>query len=54
LSADAEGTRPGPTVRAGSTLTVLDAELQNTGWIYSVRADGGAKGWIAETRLAGK
>ncbi|HJU04565.1 MAG TPA: hypothetical protein VJ692_05385 [Nitrospiraceae bacterium] len=54
LSADAEGTRPGPTVRSGSTLTVLDAELQGAGWMYSVRADSGAKGWIAESRLAGK
>ncbi|MGH7230345.1 MAG: hypothetical protein ACREJU_03190 [Nitrospiraceae bacterium] len=54
LSADVEGTRPGPTVRGGSTLTVLDAEFQNATWIYSVRGEAGVKGWIPETRLSAK
>jgi hypothetical protein len=52
LTGNAEGTRPGPTIRAGSTLTVLDAELQNNVWIYSVRAETGVRGWVAENRLA--
>ncbi len=52
LTSDAEGTRPGPTIRTGSTLTVLDAELQNNVWIYSVRAETGVRGWVAENRLA--
>jgi hypothetical protein len=51
LMQDAVGTRSGPTVRPGSTLTILDGDLQNTGWVYSVRSDEGAKGWIAENRL---
>jgi hypothetical protein len=51
LMQDAAGTRPGPTVRPGSTLTILDGDLQSSGWIYSVRSDEGAKGWIAENRL---
>lgn len=51
LMQDAAGTRPGPTVRLGTTLTILDGDLQNSGWVYSVRSDEGAKGWIAENRL---
>lgn len=51
LMQDAAGTRPGPTVRPGATLTILDGDLQSSGWVYSVRSDEGAKGWIAENRL---
>lgn len=51
LMQDAASTRPGPTVRPGTTLTILDGDLQNSGWVYSVRSDDGAKGWIAENRL---
>ncbi len=51
LMQDATGTRPGPTVHPGTTLTILDGDLQNSGWVYSVRSDEGAKGWIAENRL---
>jgi hypothetical protein len=32
----------------------LDAELRNNSWVYLVRTDEGAKGWIAETQLAAK
>ncbi len=51
LMQDAAGTRPGPAIRPGTTLTVLDGDLQSSGWVYSVRSDDGAKGWIAEQRL---
>jgi len=51
LSLDAEGTKPGPVVRPGVTLSVLDGDLQPTGWVYSVRTDDGVKGWISEKRL---
>lgn len=51
LMQDAAGTRLGPTVRPGATLTVLDGDLQSSGWVYSVRSDEGAKGWIAENQL---
>lgn len=52
LSGDAAGTRPGPSINTGATLTVLDAELQNNIWIYAVRTEEGTTGWIAEHRLA--
>ncbi len=51
LMQDAAGTKPGPAIRPGTTLTILDGDLQNGGWVYSVRSDDGAKGWIAERRL---
>jgi hypothetical protein len=51
LSQDSAGTRPGPAVRPGTGLTILDGDLQPTGWVYSVRSDDGVKGWVAEKRL---
>jgi hypothetical protein len=51
LSLDAAGTRPGPAVRPGMTLTILDGDLQPGGWVYAVRSDDGAKGWVPEHRL---
>jgi hypothetical protein len=51
LSLDAAGTRPGPAVRPGMTLTILDGDLQPGGWVYAVRSDDGAKGWVPERRL---
>lgn len=51
LFADAAQTKPGTSVAAGSFLTVLDGELQNSGWIYSVSTEDGRRGWIAEKHL---
>jgi hypothetical protein len=51
LFADASGSKPGPVVRVGATLTVLDGDLQPNGWMYLVRTDEGAKGWVSEKRL---
>lgn len=54
LSADPSGSRPGPKVKPGATLVVVDGALQNNTWVYSVQTQGGAKGWIAEKRLVPK
>lgn len=51
LSQDPAGSRPGPAVRPGTGLTILDGDLQQSGWVYSVRSDDGVKGWVAEKRL---
>ncbi|HSA62554.1 MAG TPA: hypothetical protein VLE03_09970 [Nitrospiraceae bacterium] len=51
LMQDAAGTRPGPAIPPGTTLTILDGELQSSGWVYSVRSDFGTKGWVAEKQL---
>lgn len=54
LTTDAAGSRPGPTVRPGETLTVLDGDLRTNAWVYAVRTETGAKGWIEEKRLKAK
>ncbi|MFY4727487.1 hypothetical protein [Nitrospira sp. BLG_2] len=54
LAQDAEGTRPGPAIPPGTALTILDGDLQDSGWVYSVRSDFGTKGWLAEKQLQSK
>jgi hypothetical protein len=55
LTADAAGKKPGTTTAApGSTLVVLDADLQNYAWVYSVRTEQGTTGWVAEKNLVAK
>ncbi|WP_455244135.1 hypothetical protein [Petrachloros mirabilis] len=51
LYLDPAGTKPGPVVRPSGTLTVLDGDLQPSGWVYLVKTEDGAKGWIGEKRL---
>ncbi len=51
LTLDPVGTKPGPSVRPGATLSILDGDLQPSGWVYSVRSDDGVKGWVSEKRL---
>ncbi len=54
LTVDSGGTRPGPTVRPGSTVTIMDGELHDNTWVYSVLTEEGARGWIPERRLKSK
>jgi hypothetical protein len=51
LTLDAAGSKPGPSVRPGTTMSILDGDLQPSGWVYQVRTDDGVKGWISEKRL---
>ena len=51
LFADSSSSKPGPIVRPGVTLTVLDGDLQPGGWMYLVRTGEGTTGWVAEKRL---
>ena len=46
LFADSSSSKPGPIVRPGVSLTVVDGDLQPGGWMYLVRTDEGAKGWV--------
>jgi hypothetical protein len=55
LTADSAGKQPSPTTAVpGSTLVVLDADLQNFAWIYSVRTEQGKTGWVPEKNLVAK
>jgi hypothetical protein len=51
LFTDSSSNKPGPIVRPGVSLTILDGDLQPEGWIYLVRTDDGATGWVSEKRL---
>jgi hypothetical protein len=51
LFADSSSSKPGPTIRPGISLTIMDGDLQPGGWMYWVRTDDGATGWVSEKRL---
>jgi len=51
LFADSSSSKPGPIVRPGVSLTIMDGDLQPGGWMYLVLTDEGAKGWVSEKRL---
>lgn len=51
LAKDAEGTPSELAIPPGTILTILDGDLQGTGWVYSVRSDYGTKGWLPEHQL---
>jgi hypothetical protein len=51
LTVDSSSSKPGPIVRPGTSLTVMDGDLQPGGWMYLVRTDDGLKGWVSEKRL---
>ena len=54
LLGDASGTRPGPLVKMGETLTILDGEMIGGNWVYEVRTPSGATGWVLEKSLMRK
>ena len=51
LAVDSSSSKPGPIVRPGTSLTVMDGDLQPSGRLYLVRTDDGIKGWVSEKRL---
>lgn len=51
LFADSSSSKPGPFIRPGVLLTVMDGDLQSGGWMYLVRTDEGIVGWVSEKRL---
>lgn len=48
LSQDSAGKMPGPTAKPGSPMVIIDGDLQPAGWVYQVRTEAGAKGWVPE------
>jgi hypothetical protein len=51
LKQDAAGAKPGPAIPPGTAFTILDGDLQDSGWVYYVRSDYGTKGWLEEKQL---
>jgi len=55
LTSDSAGKKPGTaTATPGSTLVIVDADLQSYAWVYSVRTEQGVTGWVAEKNLIAK
>lgn len=54
LKGDANGTTPGPSVKAGDVVTILDGAFVNGQWMYQVRTPAGATGWTPEETLQPK
>ena len=51
LMGDPLNTKPGPLVKSGESLTILDGNYQPTGWVYQVRTQAGKTGWISAGKL---
>ncbi len=51
LSGDPEGKDPGPSVKTGELLTILDGTIVGSEWIYLVHTKSGASGWIGQHQL---
>ncbi|MEO8324493.1 MAG: SH3 domain-containing protein [Nitrospirota bacterium] len=51
LMGDPANNTPGPMVKLGETLTILDGTYQPTGWVYQVRTQTGKTGWISALKL---
>jgi len=54
LLSHASGTQPGPLVKVGEILTILDGEMVGEGWVYKVRTQSGATGWVLEKSIRKK
>ena len=54
LLGNASGTRPGPSVKMGEILTILDGEMVGGNWVYQIRTQSGATGWVSEKSLLKK
>lgn len=51
LMGDPANITPGPIVKLGETLTILDGAYRPTGWIYQVRTQTGKTGWVSAEKL---
>lgn len=51
LMGDPMNSQPGPMVKAGEHLTILDGSHQITGWIYLVKTESGETGWISGEKI---
>lgn len=54
LKGDASGTKPGPAVKPGELLTIVDGEILGTSWVYKVQKSSGATGWVLENEIRRK
>lgn len=51
LMGDPANITPGPIVKSGETLTILDGTYRPSGWVYQVRTQTGKTGWVSAEKL---
>ncbi len=51
LFMDSKAGKPGPMVKAGDAMTILDGMLQDGHWVYQVKTHEGQIGWLSESKL---
>jgi len=51
LMGDPTNSQPGPMVKTGEHLTIVDGIHQITGWVYLVKTASGKTGWISSEKL---
>ena len=51
LMGDPANSQPGPLVKGGEHLIIIDGSYQITGWVYQVKTASGKTGWISEYKL---
>ena len=51
LLTDPRTGKPGPTVKAGESMTIIDGEFQKGTWLYQVKTKSGQVGWLSGSKL---
>ena len=54
LMGDPTSTKPGPLVKSGDTLIIVDGSYEFQGWMYLVRTESGKTGWVSGKKLRAK
>ncbi len=51
LMGDSTNSQPGPMIKGGEQLIIIDGSHQITGWVYQVQTTAGKTGWISEEKI---
>jgi len=51
LVLDPQTGKPGPVIKPGAPMTILDGTLQDGKWMYQVKTQTGQIGWLSESKL---
>ncbi len=51
LMGDPSSSKPGPIIKAGEVMTILDGSYELKGWMYQVKTPSGKIGWVSGEKL---
>ncbi|MEE8126719.1 MAG: SH3 domain-containing protein [Nitrospirales bacterium] len=54
LMGNPTSTKPGPMVKSGDPLIIIDGSWEIQGWMYLVRTESGKTGWVSGKKLRAK